>query len=113
MQTTQEEWPALANALGSAIQASDLNDSALAKASGANYFAVRRMRLHGIRNQSENAKKLCIFFKLIEGKSVLRSDSYDASLEQRIRDACDGTAGHRQFIEQLLDLLGQYKIKPR
>lgn len=115
MQTTQDDWPQLARALERAVKSSAMSNSELAKASGADYFAIRRMRTKGVVNRSKNAKALCKFLGLSVGSGPMRgtTDSGGTLLEQRVREAWDGTPAHRQFLEDLLALASQYKVKPR
>lgn len=114
MQKPQDDWAQLSRTLEQAIKSSGMDDSALARASGADYFAVRRMRLNGVTNRSKNAKKLCGFFSL--GGSQPTADVEDAgseSLQRLIHATWDGTAAHRQFLEEVLEMASRYKVRPR
>ena len=114
MQKPQDDWPRLARALEQAIRSSAMDDSALSKASGADYFAVRRMRLNGVTNRSKNARKLCSFFNLDGSPSMQAVDTVPAdSLQRLAHEAWDGTAVHRQFLEEMLALAGRYKVRAR
>lgn len=112
MQKRQGDWPTLARALEQAILSSGMDDSALSKASGADYFAIRRMRLNGVTNRSKNARILCSFFDL-SGADAIGQVEAAASLQQLAHGAWDGTPAHRQFLEEVLALASRYKVRPR
>jgi hypothetical protein len=113
MQTSQDQRANIAQALANAIRSCGLSDAELAKVSGADYFAVRRMRRNGIANWGKNAKVLCSFFKLLPLQIEAGSDPAMAWIEQLVRSAWDGTPEHRQFLEDLLGWAGRYKVTLR
>ena len=114
MQKPQDDWPRLARALEQAIRSSAMDDSALSKASGADYFAVRRMRQNGVTNRSKNARKLCGFFNLDGSQAMQPVDTVLAdSLQRLAHEVWDGTPVHRQFLEEVLALAGRYKVRAR
>lgn len=114
MQKPQDDWSQTARAIEEAIKSSGLDDSALAKASGADYFAVRRMRLRGIKSRSKNAKKLCVFFSLDETHTAQRPEMAESeSLQRLIHATWDGTAAHRRLLEEMLAVASRYRVRPR
>jgi len=113
MRKLQDNWPQLARALEGALRSSGISDSELARASGVNYFAVRRMRTQGVSNRSKNAKELCKFFGLSGGGQSDNRAAELSMLADRVREAWDGTPGHRQFLEDMLAWASRYKVVPR
>lgn len=114
MQEAQGDWPRLARALEHAIKSSGMDNSALSKASGADYFAVRRMRLRGITNRSKNAMKLCSYFRLDGAQPAEPVDSAGAdSLQRLVHHVWDGSSAHREFLEEMLVLAGRYKVQSK
>ncbi|WAH64486.1 hypothetical protein [Xanthomonas hortorum] len=86
----------------------------MAKASGADYFSVRRMRLNGVANRSKNAKKLCVFFNLDGSQAdVEMKDAGRASLQRLIYETWDGTPAHKQFLEEVLAVASRFKVRLR
>lgn len=114
MQKPQDDWPQTARAIEEAIKSSGLDDSALANASGADYFAVRRMRRQGIKSRSKNARKLCVFFNLDSAQSDLKYEVAESeSLQRLIHATWDGTAAHRRLLEEMLAVASRYRVRPR
>lgn len=110
MQKMQNPW-SLARPLEQALLASPLTHSQLAEKAGVKYYAVRRMRLDGVKNRSKNAVALCTFFGISDiGSGAVLSK---ADLESAVADAWDGTEEHGRLILDLIRSVGQYKVTPR
>lgn len=114
MPKLQDDWVDTAAAVTAAVRASGMSDTELARASGADYYAVRRIRREGAQNRGKNAKKLCSYFRLTDKRDAKPPETAASrSLEHRVAQIWDGSAEHRQFLENLLDLAGRYKVMPR
>lgn len=114
MQKGQGDWSRTARAIEEAIKSSGLDDIALSRASGADYFAVRRMRQQGIKSRSKNARKLCAFFNLDGAQTASRPEVAESeSLQRLIQATWDGTAAHRRLLEEMLEVAGRYRVRRR
>ena len=79
---------------------------ALADKAGVKYYAVRRMRLDGVRNRSRNAVALCKFFGISEAAVTLSR----ADLESGVAGAWDGTEEHARLLLKLIECAGQFTL---
>lgn len=109
MQNLQTSWP-LAARLEEALRASPLSHRELALQAGVQYYAVRRMRLDGVRNRSRNAVALCNFFGISD---EARAGLTRTDLVEAVHQAWDGTDEQGQLILSLVRAAGQYKVTPR
>lgn len=109
MQKSQKRWP-LAEQLRAALLDCTLSHRELAEKAGVQYYAVRRMRLDGVRNRSQNAITLCKYFGIpeLESGATLSVEDLKAAVQQ----AWDGTADQGQLILDLIRSVGQYKVTP-
>lgn len=110
MQTVQNGWP-LASRLEAALIASELSHRELAEKAGVKYYAVRRMRLVGVRNRSRNAIALCNFFCISEPDDGPRLSAED--LKSAVQQAWDGTEEQGRLILELVRSVGQYRVVPK
>lgn len=110
MQNMQRHWR-LANRLQAALEASPLSNRELAEKAGVQYYAVRRMRLCGVRNQSKNAVALCKFFCISEPVDGPKLSTEE--LAAAVYRAWDGTEEQGRLILELVQSVGQYKVVPK
>ncbi len=101
----QAKWT-LARPLTQALRDSPLSNGALAEMAGVKYYAVRRMRLCGVKNRSRNADELCKFFGISEHSTTLSRED----LETALAGAWDGTEEHGRLLLNLIVCAGQYKV---
>lgn len=110
MPKLQRGWP-LARPLEAALRASPLTHQQLADAAGVKYYAVRRMRLDGVKNRSRNGVALCNFFGISEPGSA--PDISESDLTSAIAGIWDGTPQHGRMLLELIHCVGQYKVLPK
>jgi len=109
MQKLQSSW-ALAQPLEVALQASKLGHRELAEAANVKYYAVRRMRLGGVKNRSKNAVALCGFFGLSEPPTPQVSET---DLVSAVVKSWDRTPEHGHMLLELIKCIGQYRVSPK
>jgi len=109
MQKLQSNW-ALAQPLEAALRASKLGHRELAEAANVKYYAVRRMRLDGVKNRSKNAIALCKFFRLSEPLTLQISEK---DLVSAVVESWDRTAEHGYMLLELIKCVGQYRVSPK
>lgn len=105
----QTSWP-LAARLQAALLASPLSHRELAQQAGVKYYAVRRMRLDGVKNRGRNAEALCKFFGISEQKAANVSAR---GLQQAVKQTWDGTQEQGRLILDLIQSVGLYQVRPR
>lgn len=110
MQKLQSRWP-IAHQLQAALEDSPLTHKELADKAGIKYYAVRRMRLDGIKNRSRNAIALCKFFGISE--SVPGATLSTEDLKAAVQRAWDGTEEQGRLILDLIQCVGQYRVVPK
>jgi hypothetical protein len=110
MPKVQNGW-SLAPQLMAALKGSRLTHKQLAIQAGVQYYAVRRMRLDGVRNRSANALALCKFFGISE--PAVEPALSAADLTAAVRQAWDGTEDQGRLILDLVRCVGQFKVAPK
>ncbi|QWP77209.1 hypothetical protein J5226_02040 [Lysobacter sp. K5869] len=110
MQNMQRTW-LLADQLQAALNSSPLSHRELAERAGVQYYAVRRMRIEGVKNRSRNAVALCNFFGISEGGSILTLSAED--LKKAVQQAWDGSEEQGRLLLELIRSVGQYKVAPK
>lgn len=110
MQNMQKTWP-LADQLQAALNSSPLSHRALAEQAGVQYYAVRRMRIEGVKNRSRNAIALCNFFGISGASSTPNLSTED--LKKAVQQAWDGSEEQGRLILELIRSVGQYKVAPK
>ena len=102
-------WAQAATALTRKLRETELSTSEIARASGVDYHAVRRMRLDGVSNHTRNAALLCGFFGILQ-----RQEEGDgAALDELIRAvqiAWDGTEDHALLLRRLLEAGAGFRV---
>ena len=93
------------------MNASPLSHRELAEKASAQYYAVRRMRLDGVKNRSRNAIALCKFFGISESGDEPRLSTED--LKSAVQQAWDGTEEQGRLILELVRSVGQYRVAPK
>ena len=83
----------------------------LAKASNANYYAVRRMRRDGVHYETENARALCRFLKI--GHENETAPMTATELADAIVEVWDGTVEHGRLLVELARCARDYKVMAR
>jgi hypothetical protein len=109
MPKLQNQW-GLAAPLERALRDSPLSHTELAKQSGVSYYAVRRMRIHGVRNRGDNALALCSFFGISDDASNAPVQGKD--LQSAVTQAWDGTTAHARLIIDLVRVAGHFRVAP-
>jgi hypothetical protein len=110
MQNIQRTWP-LAGELQTALNSSPLSNRELAEQAGVQYYAVRRMRIEGVKNRSRNAIALCNFFGISGAGSTPNLSTED--LKKAVQQAWDGSEEQGRLILELIRTVGQYKVAPK
>lgn len=108
MPKVQSRW-GLAAPLERALRDSPLSHTELAMQSGASYYAVRRMRIHGVHNRGDNALALCSFFGISGETSAVPVQGKD--LQAAVTQAWDGTTAHARLIIDLVRVAGHFKVR--
>lgn len=108
MQEVQTDWHTTASKLTAAVRASDLSIPQIAKLAGVNYHCVYRINRDGVINQSQNALKLCKYFKI--GDAAVPEKVTAADLKKAVVTNWDGTAEHARLIIELMRLAGNCRL---
>jgi len=94
------------------LKACKTPDRELSRLTGANYFAIRRMRDKGVGSQTKNAKLLCKFFA-ISGKDEVGSRTELPDLHRIIDTTWDGTPSHAKLIASLIRSTAPFEISSK
>ena len=113
MQKVQISWPATRRLLEEALSASTLSHGTLGQRSGADYYAIRRMRRKGVRNCTENALRLCSYFGISMDLSRPGKQNIEASDRLHKGDGTTDTDLDAELLSGLLQLLSRYKVERR
>lgn len=113
MQKVQRKWIDVAKELMERLQASNLSNVKLSKASHVNYYAIRRLRKSGVHNQSSNAEILCSYFKIQrEFDLKVQSNEFD-KLVSELAAAWDGSEPHAKLLTKLIRSTKSFRIEWR
>lgn len=106
----QRQWPAIAAELYQHLQECSMSDVELSAAAGINYFAIRRLRDNGVKNQTKNAIKLCSFFKIsLDAEAEVQNGQLEALIDE-IGSVWDGSEAHAKLLTRLLRATKGLKI---
>lgn len=85
----------------------------LAIRAGIDYHAARRFLLNGVKNQTQNARKVAEALAVSPNKLQESQKRLPPSLEQGILDVWDGSEDHCELIKQLAEVTGRFRIKKK
>lgn len=111
MQSTNKPWLDLRTELEICLADSQLTTAELAKKAGLNYHAVRRLRLAGVKNQTENTSRLCIFFGITAKRP--RPADVRQELAAAIAAVTSGTTVEAGLLLEIATLLSRFDIRPK
>ena len=113
MKKVQKNWVEISTELSQSLHDCALSNPLLSKASRVNYFAIRRYRKDGAKSQTENALKLCKYFKIniYIYKKLQKNDL--AKLMAEIESVWDGTESHAQLLSRLIRSTKSFRIEER
>ena len=111
MKKVQLLWSDISSKLNKQIRLCKLNNSKLSKESQADYYAIRRFRMHGVRNQSENAIKLCTYFNIpLEVNTEVQPDELEKLISE-LKAAWDGSEPHAKLLTNLIRSTKSFKVE--
>jgi len=113
MKKMQKTWGEIAIELDKHLEGCPLSNLLLSKASKVNYFAIRRYRKDGIKNQTRGALMLCKYFKINMKSSNKMQNSDLAKLIAEIETVWDGTESHAQLLSKLIRSTKSFRIQER
>jgi hypothetical protein len=106
----QRQWPAIAAELYQHLKECSMSDMELSVAAAVNYFAIRRLRESGVKNQTKNATKLCSFFKIsLVDEAEVQNGQLEALIDE-IGSVWDGSEAHAKLLTRLLRATKGLKI---
>lgn len=113
MQKVQRQWKDVAKDLEAHLTQCKLNYSELSTASCVDYYAIRRMRISGIHNQTNNAKDLCTYFKIpIVLKVKVQPDEF-GRLVSELESTWDGSEPHAKLLTKLIRSTKSFRVEGR
>lgn len=113
MEKVQKTWSVIRNELNEKLLSFDQDYRDLSKAAGISYYAARRFKINGAKNQTGTAIKLCVFFGISQEKTAkLQSFSLN-ELIARLTDAWDGSESHAELLVNLIESTKSFKIQTR
>ena len=111
MQISKRTWPEIKAELSERLRSNIMPLSELAKQSGVNYHAIRRLKQGGIEKRTENALTLCIFFKIeLQNRKSIAGDKL---ILEAVQATWDGTDEHAQLIADLIRSTSGYIVQKR
>lgn len=113
MKKVQRKWPEVARDLNEQLAQCKLSYNQIASASGVGYYAIRRLKLGGVHNQSSNAKKLCGFFNISTEFDVKVQPDVLAKLVSELTAVWDGTEPHAKLLAKLIRSTKSFKVEGR
>lgn len=113
MKKVQQLWSGVANDLSEHLQRCELNNSELSKASHVSYYAIRRLRIYGVHNQSGNAIKLCTFFGISLDRNVKVQPDGFGKLVSELEAAWDGSEQHAKLLTKLIRSTKSFRVEGR
>jgi hypothetical protein len=105
MQLMHRQWTLASRALQRQLESSQESTRQIAQNAGVNYYAVRRMRKRGLTRKTENAVKLCNYFKISAHGEVTF-----AEICGELEDAWDGSEAHSGLLIQLIRSTRNFKV---
>lgn len=113
MNKVQRTWPEVARDLNQQLALNNLDYKTLASASGASYYAVRRLKLGGVHNQSINAKKLCTYFNIKIDIEVKVQTDHFSKLVSELEAVWDGSEPHAKLLSKLIRSTKSFRVEGR
>lgn len=98
----ERPWDEIASELLIAIRTSGLKPFELAKATGVNHQAIRRMLAGQLENRTDNAERACRYFQISLYKSDKLKTITETDILNSIRSVWNGTPEHAALIIRLI-----------
>lgn len=108
MHKSQIKWEVARAKLNAALAQYTGSPTALSRASGVNFYAVRRLLGQGVKSQGTNALRLCAFFGIEVEESAQISD-----LHKLIDEVWDGSPSHAALLAKLIESTRSYIVEER
>lgn len=109
MALTQTTWPQIARELSELLDSSKLSYKRLSDQTGVDYFAVRRLKLGGVKRRTANAIALCKYFG-INANRVEETPGHLDEIVAEIKATWDGSDAHARLLIDLVRTTRRFKV---
>ena len=113
MHKTEVEWGVIRAKLNEALAQYKDSPTALSRASGVDFYAIRRFLSNGVNSRGTNALRLCAYF----GIETTRNAQFDGieidELHKLLDEIWDGTRSHAALLAELIESTRGYIVKRR
>lgn len=113
MNKVQRSWADISKELNDQLSRYTLTNRALATASGADYYAIRRFRRNGAHNQTDNAEKLCSFFNIEINCNKNAQSNVLGKLVSELEAVWDGSDSHAHLLTKLIRSTRSFRVEER
>jgi hypothetical protein len=113
MQNTQAIWDVARVKLNTALAQYKGSPTALAKASGVDFYAARRFLKYGAKSRGTNAYQLCAYFGIDGEQNAHFGTTEITALHRLIAEVWDGTRPHAELLAKLIESTRAYAVNDR
>lgn len=109
----QRDWGVVREELNAKLQQSGRDYRKLSLEAGVSYHAARRFALNGAENQTETARKLCVYFGISLYETAKVQDGQLEELTSLMREVWDGSRAHAELLARLIRSTMPFKVRNR
>lgn len=113
MHKSQAQWTVARVKLNEALAQYNDTSVALSRASGADFYAVRRLRKHGAGSRGKNALLLCAFFGIHVDENARALESEIDDLHKLLDEVWDGSNSHAALLAKLIESTRSFTVEER